>query len=73
MKATWAMSEPQLARVFAEHFGFTGRPGGWIYSPAGNPIAHGWSAFGANLAQRGFIKVGQGVNWRRAGERPVVR
>lgn len=69
-KPTWRMSASQLARVFADHFGFTGRKGGWIYSPAGRPVAHGWDSFAARLAARGWIKPGVGIDWRRAGEAP---
>ena len=69
-KPTWEMKPRALARVFGEHFGFAGRTGGWIYSPEGRPVAHGWDQFAQQLQRRGWIRVGSGVNWRAAGERP---
>jgi hypothetical protein len=72
MKATWKMSRQELAKVFAEHFGFTGRLGGWIYSPTGQPITQGWDSFASKLQQRGWIIQGTGINWRAAGEAPKL-
>lgn len=70
MKATRKMTAEELAKVFAEHFGYAGRPGGWIYDPQGVNVAHGWAPFAELLSQRGWIKTGEGINWRGAGERP---
>lgn len=67
--ATWNMTSIQLARVFAEHFGYSVK-GNWIHSPAGVAVACGWEDFAAKLAARGWTRVGQGVNWRHAGESP---
>lgn len=64
-KPTWRMNGTDLAKVFAAHFGYAGRTGGWIYDSNGRPVAHGWQAFAAQLTRRGWITVGQGVNWRR--------
>jgi hypothetical protein len=72
-KATWQMSATELARVWADHFGYEGRPGGWIYDPRGRPVAHGWDEFTARLQRRGFIVRGQGINWRASGETPRFR
>jgi hypothetical protein len=71
-QATWHMSEVELAHVWADHFGYTGRPGGWIYSPAGRPVAHGWAALARELSSRGWIREGSGINWRACGERPTI-
>lgn len=68
-KATWEMTEVELARVFAEHFGYT-RRGNWISRPDGVAVGCGWDHFAQRLRQRGWIRVGQGVNWRAAGEHP---
>lgn len=77
-KPTWKMSAVELARVWAEQFGYRGNSGGWIgYDNARGgwvPVAHGWSAFAALLARRNYVAVGQGVDWRRTylalGETP---
>jgi hypothetical protein len=70
-KATWTMTAVELARVFADHFGYTTSPrSNWVYDPAGRPVACGWHEFAARLQTRGWIRVGVGVNWRRAGESP---
>lgn len=71
-KASWDMNKVELAKIFAEHFGFTGKLGGWIYSPAGQPVAHGWDQFASRIARRGWIKTGSGINWRGAGETPKL-
>lgn len=69
-KGTWQMSAVDLARVFARHFGWTGRPGGWIYTTDGRPICQGWDNLAEALTSRGWIRVGAGVDWRAAGENP---
>lgn len=66
-RATWQMSARQLAKAFAEVAGYQGRKGGWIYDASGHPVAHGWDAFAVLLTRRGWITVGQGINWRRVG------
>lgn len=43
------------ARAFAKAIGAYGSPGGWIYSPAGRPIAQGWFAYGRQLVDRGHV------------------
>jgi len=63
MKLTSRMTRRQLAQVVAAHYGYTGRVGGWIYSPDGRPVAHGWDAFADRLGSR--IVVGRGVDWQR--------
>lgn len=71
-KATWTMTSTELARVFAEHFGYTVK-GNWIQSPAGTPVACGWGHFAQKLTAKGWIKQGSGIDWRRAGETPRLR
>lgn len=29
--------------------GYVGRAGGWIYSPGGNSVAHGWQQFASHI------------------------
>lgn len=67
---TWRMAPVELARVFADHFGWAGRSGGWIYDQNGRPVAHGWASLASRLAALGWIQRGVGVNWRLAGETP---
>lgn len=62
---TWQMTRLELARVVAEHLGWRGAAGGWIYDQGGRPVAHGWAGLAALLERRGWIVVGSGVNWRR--------
>lgn len=67
-KATWQMTAPELARVVADHLGWTGRKGGWIYNAAGRPIAHGWTELASIMTTRGWITVGTGINWSLIGD-----
>lgn len=64
-KPTWKMSETELARVWANHNGIEGKPGGWLYLN-GKPICQGWFTLGRFLARRGIIEVGKGVHWMRS-------
>lgn len=63
---TWQMSAVELARVVAAHYGWRGGAGGWIYDDRGAPIVQGWQGLAALLERRGVLRVGVGVNWRRA-------
>lgn len=63
-KATWEMDAEELARVVADHQGWEGRDGGWIYTTSGKPIVQGWSRLADRLVARHVIVVGKGVNWR---------
>jgi hypothetical protein len=62
----------QHAKAYADVRGFTTRPGGWIYSPTGQPVAHGWAAFADHLvATRRIVRLGTtpkgdrfAINWR---------
>jgi hypothetical protein len=65
-KPTWRMTEKELAKVVAEHFGFTVR-GPWIRDDRGVPIAIGWEHLAKKLSKRKFIVQGQGINWRLIG------
>lgn len=68
-RPTWRMTRVELARVFAEHFGWTVR-GNWIRDERGVAVAVGWDMVADRLAARGWIAEGVGVNWRRAGASP---
>jgi hypothetical protein len=84
MKLTSRMTKEELAKVWAEHFGMKGAPGGWIYTDiketglswglgwTGKPIAHGWGDLANALIRTGCIEVGVGIDWRRTGEKPLV-
>lgn len=63
---TWKMTKVELARVWAAHHGFAGRNGGWIYSPSGRPMAHGWDSFADFLVNARVIVPGQGIDWTRS-------
>lgn len=63
---TWEMRPVELARVFADHYGYRTSSGGWIYDPEGHPVAHGWQSFADTLAARGWIVEGKGIAWTRA-------
>lgn len=43
------------ARAYARVYGYTGRPGGWIYDRDGKPIVQGYTALGARLIRAGRI------------------
>lgn len=66
-KATWEMTEEELARVVADHQGWASAEGGWIYDRAGRPMVQGWSGLARRLRDRGAITP-RGVNWRRLGQ-----
>lgn len=68
------MTKVELARVWADHYGYTTtvRDAGWIRDPQGRAIVQGWAAFADKLASRGFIRVGKGIDWRRTGETPRI-
>jgi hypothetical protein len=87
MKLTSKMTAVELAKVWAEHFGLKGAPGGWIYTNiepnihpftkkaigwVGKPVAHGWVDLANALERTGLIEVGKGINWRASGEKPSV-
>ena len=73
-KSTWEMSRVELARVFAEHYGYatTVADGGWIRRPDGTAVAQGWKSFADRIAARGWIREGVGVDWARAGQTPTL-
>lgn len=61
-KPTTRMTREELARTWADHYGLTGRTGGWIYLDA-TPIVHGWTALADYLTGRGLIREGVGIEW----------
>lgn len=63
---TWRMDRTQLARVAAEHFGWTVRTN-WILDDQGVAVGCGWEHVAARLERRGLVRVGSGVNWRQIG------
>lgn len=75
---TSRMTEVELARIFADHYGYGVRTTGivksnWIYDQLGRPIECGWVSFAKYLTQLGYIKVGVGVLWRMADLRKPGR
>lgn len=60
-------SAKRLAQVVGKAGGYTGRKGGWVYSPSGKAVAHGWDDFAKLLSQRGWIAPGttQPIHWER--------
>ena len=76
---TSRMTAVELARVFADHYGYgthrggTLSQGGWIYDKLGRPIEQGWVSFASYLERLGYIKVGVGVLWRAADLRKPSR
>lgn len=71
-KGTWEMTAEELAKVWAEHFGYTGHAGGWIHRPDGTPVCQGWTALAEILTRRGWIRVTYGIDWRASGEAPKL-
>jgi hypothetical protein len=72
-RPTWQMNRVELARVFADHFGYTtSHRSNCIYDPAGKAVAQGWHSFASKLVNLGLIAEGTGINWRRAGHRPRI-
>lgn len=63
LKATWAMTGPELARVVAENKGWRGQPSGWIYDEDNQPLTLGWAALAEMLTGVGLIVVGKGIDW----------
>lgn len=71
---TWEMTTVELARVWADHFGYGVRPrSNWIYTPAGRPVRPGWVAFADLLVQLGYIVPERGVDWMAAHRLPHAR
>lgn len=65
MDTTTSRGAARLARAWAEHFGYKGKPGGWIYDDNGRPVVQGWAGLAQRLIARGYIEPGVGVHWRR--------
>lgn len=57
------MSRIELARVVAEHRGLVTSSGGWLYTPNGRPVCHGYAAFARMLGDA--LVEGRGIDWRR--------
>lgn len=77
-KPTTQQTRVELARVWADHFGYVVLYGSnWIYSPINglgyrDAIACGWEELAAALERSDWIKEGVGVNWRLCGSVPSV-
>lgn len=70
----WEMTDVELARVWAAHYGYGVRPrSNWIYTPAGRPVRDGWVSFAALLVQLGYVTPGRGIDWRAAHVAPHAR
>lgn len=68
---TWEMTRVELARVWADHFGYGVRPrSNWIYTPTGIPVRPGWEAFADLLVQLGYITPERGIHWLASHWRP---
>lgn len=42
------------AKAWAKANGYSGRPGGWIYSPSGQPVCQGWGNLTSMLTRNVF-------------------
>lgn len=63
--STSQMTAVELAKCWAQHFGYYGGTGGWIYRPQDDKnVVQGWELFAEILQQRGYIEVGVGIHWR---------
>jgi len=69
-KHTNQMTAEELARVFAGHYGWGTRAGGWVYDERGRPVVQGWTGLARELERRGWIKPGAGMNWSRIPQTP---
>lgn len=63
-RPTWKMTAPELARVVAEHKGFT-LNGNAVRDNRGRFLGWGWDTIAEQMTRRGWIATGHGVNWRR--------
>lgn len=62
---TWEMTNVELARVWADHYGYGVRPrSNWIYGPTGRPVRAGWEAFAALLVSIGYVVPERGIDWQ---------
>ena len=66
-KPTWRMSTVELARVVADHRGWT-LTGAWLRDEEHRNVGLGWSMVAEEMVLLGWIKAGSGVNWRKASE-----
>jgi hypothetical protein len=70
-KLTSQMTAVELAKVFADHHGYFGAHGGWIYRErhtingrrTGQPVCQGGVSFARLLEQRCLIRPGRGIDW----------
>ena len=53
----------KAAKAWAKMYGYTGRAGGWIYTPNGEPFVQGWRSFAEYLKRRGDIALGDDKAW----------
>jgi hypothetical protein len=51
-RKTYIPARVKAAKDYAAAHGYFGRPGGWIYSWSGKPVAQGWEAFASLVASR---------------------
>lgn len=51
------------AQVWAEEYGFLGKPGGWIYRPNGEVVCHGWASLAGLLKRQNKIALGEDGRW----------
>jgi hypothetical protein len=69
-KHTNQMTDEELAKVWAAHYGWSTREGGWVYDEKGTPVVQGWTGLARELVRRQYIKVGVGINWRLVPQVP---
>lgn len=70
-RPTWELTTVELARVWADHYGYGVRPrSNWIYTPHGSPVRPGWEAFAELLVQLGYVVPERGIHWQLAWTRP---
>lgn len=53
----------KAAKAWAKLYGYEGRSGGWIYSPAGHPVIQGWKCFADYLRRGKKIAKGSDGKW----------
>ena len=77
-KPLYEATPEAAAKIVAKHYGDVGRVGGWIYTPAGRPMYHGWLTYARALDSQGVLKAKlvtdpkkgikvtrYAINWRR--------
>jgi hypothetical protein len=69
-KHTNRMTTIELAQVWAAHYEWSTREGGWVYDDRGTPVVQGWTGLARELVRREYIAEGVGINWRLVPQTP---